>query len=215
MKLYGYWRSSAAFRVRIACHYKGLPFEYIAVNLTKEGGEQHLPGYTILNPNRLVPTLVDGDMILNQSLAIIEYLDEAYPDKPLLPACPLDRAKVRALALNLVCDCQPLNNLRVMKYLGNELKQGKAQKEAWFRHWHRLALAGLEAQLEGTARRFCFGDQPTLADVCLVPQCYQAERVGLSLEEFPRIQRIVSRCRELEAFNLAAPERQPDAIVSN
>ncbi|WP_035387282.1 maleylacetoacetate isomerase [Ferrimonas senticii] len=213
MKLYGYWRSSAAYRVRIACHHKGLAFENISVNLIKNGGEQFQPGYTVLNPNKLVPTLVDGDRILNQSLAIIEYLDDAYPDKPLLPERAFDRAQVRALAQNIAVDCHPLNNLRVLKYLSNELGQDDAAKQRWYCHWITQALEGLELQLQHTAGLYCFGDSITLADVCLVPQIYNAERFDVPLQPFKTINRIVERCRALPAFGLAQPELQPDAVL--
>ncbi|WP_202983627.1 maleylacetoacetate isomerase [Ferrimonas lipolytica] len=212
MKLYGYWRSSAAYRVRIACHHKGLAFENISVNLVKGGGEQFLPGYSVLNPNKLVPTLVDGDRILNQSLAIIEYLDEAYPEKPLLPERAFDRAQVRALANNIAADCHPLNNLRVLKYLGNELGQEQEAKTRWYHHWVTQAFDGLELQLEHSAGLFCFGDQVTTADLCLVPQVYNAERFNVPMGQYPRIRGIVERCRALPAFELAQPELQPDAV---
>ncbi|WP_298441966.1 maleylacetoacetate isomerase [uncultured Ferrimonas sp.] len=213
MKLYGYWRSSAAYRVRIACHHKGLAFENISVNLVNAGGEQFLPGYTVLNPNKLVPTLVDGDRILNQSLAIIEYLDDAYPDKPLLPERAFDRAQVRALSQNIAVDCHPLNNLRVLKYLSNELKVDDAAKAKWYSHWIEQAFAGLELQLQHTSGLYCFGDQITMADLCLIPQVYNAERFNVSLQQYPLIRGITERCRTLPAFGLAQPELQPDAVL--
>ncbi|ADN76778.1 maleylacetoacetate isomerase [Ferrimonas balearica DSM 9799] len=212
LTLYGYWRSSAAYRVRIACHHKGLAFDNRSVHLVRDGGEQHLPAYGVLNPNHLVPTLVDGDLILNQSLAIIEYLDEAYPMPALLPEGPVARAKARALAQNIASDCHPLNNLRVLKYLGSELKASEAQKTAWYHHWIKTAFEGLELQLEQTSGEFCVGDEVSIADVCLVPQVYNAERFKVALDDYPLIRAITARCRALESFSLAAPEQQPDAL---
>ncbi|USD38577.1 MULTISPECIES: maleylacetoacetate isomerase [Ferrimonas] len=213
LKLYGYWRSSAAYRVRIACALKGLEYENISVNLIKNGGEQHLPAYGVLNPNHLVPTLQDGDLILNQSLAIIEYLDEAYPERPLLPDEPTARAKVRAMAQNIAIDCHPLNNLRVLKYLAVELGVDDAQKARWYRHWVKTAFAGFELQLEQTSGLFCVGDEVSMADVCLVPQVYNAERFNVPMQEYPLLNGIVRRCRQMTSFAEAAPENQPDAVV--
>lgn len=214
LKLYGYWRSSAAYRVRIACALKQLDYENVSVHLVKDGGQQHLPSYGMLNPNHLVPTLQDGDLLLNQSMAIIEYLDEAYPEPALLPAEPTQRAKVRAMAQNLAVDCHPLNNLRVLKYLSSELSVDDEAKNRWYHHWVKIAFKGFELQLEGTSGLFCVGDQVTMADVCLVPQVYNAERFGVPMQDYPLINGIVRRCRQLTAFAEAAPENQPDAVIS-
>lgn len=214
LKLYGYWRSSAAYRVRIACALKQLDYENVSVHLVKDGGQQHLPSYGMLNPNHLVPTLQDGDLLLNQSMAIIEYLDEAYPEPALLPAEPTQRAKVRAMAQNLAVDCHPLNNLRVLKYLSSELNVDDGAKNRWYHHWVKTAFKGFELQLEGTSGLFCVGDQVTMADVCLVPQVYNAERFGVPMQDYPLINGIVRRCRQLTAFAEAAPENQPDAVIS-
>lgn len=213
LKLYGYWRSSAAYRVRIACALKGLEYENISVNLVKNGGEQHQPCYGVLNPNHLVPTLQDGDLILNQSLAIIEYLDEAYPEPSLLPDEPTRRARARAMAQNLAIDCHPLNNLRVLKYLTAELGVTDQQKMEWYHHWLKTAFDGFELQLEQSAGLYCVGDEVTMADICLVPQVYNAERFRLPMGEYPLINGIVRRCRELASFVQAAPENQPDAVT--
>ncbi len=211
MKLYGYWRSIAAYRVRIACQLKGLTFESVAVDLCKEGGAQSSPSYSMINPNKLVPTLVDGDRILNQSLAIIEYLDEAYPERPLLPERPFDRAQVRALAYNLAMDCNPLNTERVGRYLEKEAKLSVTAIQEWTSYWLMQAFNGFELQIQHCAGHFCFGDQITLADLCLVPTYDDALRRGLDLSPFKRIADIVRHCHQIEAFNLARPECQTDA----
>jgi maleylpyruvate isomerase len=211
VKLYNYFRSSAAYRVRIALNLKGLAYEYIPVHLTK--GEQRAAGYVALNPQALVPTLVEGDAALTQSLAIIEYLEERHPSPPLLPVAPEARARVRATALAIACDIHPLNNLRVLQYLTRVLGVDDGAKNTWYRHWVQLGLAALESQLAGgrATGDFCFGDTPTLADVCLVPQLANARRYEIGLDAYPTLVRIDDRCRALPAFADAAPERQPDA----
>ena len=212
--LYSYWRSSAAYRVRIALNLKELPYELRPVHLVRDGGEQHQEAYRQLNPQELVPVLLDGQRVLRQSLAIIEYLDEAYPQQvSLLPAACRDRAHARALAQMVACDIHPIGNQRVLKYLQNELDVAEDQRVAWSRHWIALGFEALEALLaESTATgRFCVGDSPTLADICLVPQVYNARRWGVPLERYPQIVRIEAECAALPAFQLAAPERQPDA----
>ena len=213
MQLYSYFRSSAAYRVRIALNLKGLSYEYVPVHLLKDGGQQLAPAYRKVNPNALVPTLVDGDLTLGQSLAIIEYLDETHPEPALLPSDAAGRARVRAIALTLACDIHPLNNLRVLKYLKHDLKVDEAAKNGWYRHWIDVGLGGLEQMLAGSdeAGRFCHGDTPTLADLCLVPQMFNARRFGCDLSAFPTLVRIDAACQELKAFQDAAPERQPDA----
>ncbi|ABN82284.1 maleylacetoacetate isomerase [Burkholderia pseudomallei] len=213
MKLYSYFRSSAAFRVRIALHLKKLPFDYVPVHLLRDGGQQLTDDYRALNPDALVPTLVDGDAPLPQSLAIVEYLDEAYPAVPLLPQAPVDRAYVRAIALQVACEIHPLNNLRVLKYLKHTLKVDDDAKDAWYRHWIEDGFKSLEARLSGDPRtgKLCFGDTPTLADLCVVPQVFNAQRFSIGLERFPTIQRIHDHAMTLDAFKAAAPAAQPDA----
>lgn len=213
MKLYGYFRSSAAYRVRIALNLKGLAYETVPVHLLKEGGQQFSPEYRALNPIALVPTLVDGDFTLTQSLAIIEYLEETYPLPPLLPSGAQDRARVRAIAQTIACDIHPLNNLRVLRYLKHELKAGEEERNAWYRHWVSQGLAAVEKMLTGSARtgRYCYGDEPSLADACLVPQVANARRLDCDLSALPIIVRIDAACASLAAFEQATPARQPDA----
>ena len=177
MKLYSYFRSSASFRVRIALELKGLSFEYAAVHLLREGGEQFRPEYQRLNAAALVPTLDDDGVIVQQSLAIIEYLDERYPNPPLLPTAAADRAGVRAIALAIACEIHPLNNLRTLKYLSDTLRVSDEAKSAWYRHFVESGLATVEAMVIGNSRggRFCHGDEPSLADCCLVPQIFNAQ----------------------------------------
>lgn len=213
MKLYSYAPSSASFRVRIALNLKGLPYEFAGVNLLRSGGAQFAPEYVALNPQSLVPVLVDGDRTLTQSLAIIEYLEETRPEPPLLPKTPAERARVRSLALLIACDIHPLNNLRVLKYLKRELKVGDEARDAWYRHWINLGFAALEARLarDPATGRFCHGDTPGLADCCLVPQVFNAERLKCDLSAMPTIRRVHANCMALEAFQRAAPANQPDA----
>jgi maleylpyruvate isomerase len=212
MKLYGYFRSSAAYRVRIALNLKGLEYEQVPIHLAQ--GAQRSDEYRQLNPQALVPMLVTAEGKRHtQSLAICEYLEECYPEPPLLPADADGRARVRALANIPASDMHPLNNLRVLKYLTGTLGVDEAAKLAWYRHWVAEGFAGLEGMLsaeEGTGE-FCHGDQPTLADVCLVPQVFNAERFDCDLTPYPIIRRIAARCNELPAFAQAHPARQPDA----
>ncbi|GEK47714.1 maleylacetoacetate isomerase [Bisbaumannia pacifica] len=210
--LYGYFRSSAAYRVRIALNLKGLAYDQAPVNLVK--GEQRGEEYLARNPQGLVPALVTDDGArLTQSLAICEYLDERYPEPALLPADAAGRARVRALAQAVACEIHPLNNLRVLKYLTGELGVDEATKMTWYRHWVSEGFAALETQLsrEAGSGDFCHGDAPGLADLCLVPQVFNAERFACDLTAYPRIRRIVANCRALDAFARAAPEAQPDA----
>jgi maleylpyruvate isomerase len=211
--LHNYFRSSSAYRVRIALHLKGLPFEYASIHLNRGGGEQFNPANSERNPQQLVPVLSDGDIDISQSLAIIEYLDETYPAVPLLPSAPRERAKVRQLSLAMACDIHPLNNLRVLKYLTGPLGADDAAKAAWIDHWHVTGLTALETELARDTQRsrFCVGDTPTMADCCLVPQLFAASRFGLDLAPFPTLRAIDAACQELPAFQLAHPARQPDS----
>lgn len=213
LKLYSYFRSSASFRVRIALALKGLPYETVPVHLLRDGGQQFSGAYRALNPDALVPTLLDDDHALVQSMAIVEYLDETHPQPPLLPGNALERAYVRGLAQSVSCDIHPLNNLRVLKYLKHTLGASDDVKDAWYRHWVQQGFASLETTLarEGKAGRFCFGDTPTLADICLVPQVFNAQRFQVDLQPYPTIARIFDACMQEQAFQQAAPKAQPDA----
>jgi maleylacetoacetate isomerase len=210
LKLYNAARSSASVRVRIALNLKGLPFEYLPVNLVK--GEQAADSYRAINAAELVPALVDAGQVLTQSLAIIEYLDETHPEPPLLPAAPLDRAYVRSVALAIACDIHPLNNLRVLRYLVRKLGASEDAKNAWYRHWLEQGLGQIEAQLtaQGRCGRFTLGDSVTLADVLIVPQIFNAQRYECGLDHVPAIMRIFEACMQLPAFIDAQPSRQPD-----
>ncbi|MCA1246121.1 maleylacetoacetate isomerase [Massilia sp. MS-15] len=213
MKLHTYYRSSASYRVRIALNLKGLAAEESYVHLSKNGGGQFAPAFDALNPQHLLPVLEDDGVVLTQSLAIIEYLDETRPGQALLPPDPAGRARVRALSQAIACDIHPINNLRVLKYLSAELGVSDQQKNAWYRHWVGLGLAALERQLESSPDTglFCHGDQPTMADCCLVPQLYNARRFDCDLSAFPTIANIGIRCEALDAFARARPDLQPDA----
>jgi len=209
MRLYEYWRSSAAYRVRIALNMKGLAYEPVPIDLRQ--GAQRSEAYRARNPQGLVPYLEDGDVGIGQSLAIMEYLDERYPEPPLLPGDAAARAWVRALALAIACEIHPLNNSRVLQYL-EQRGDSEADRLAWYRHWIGQGFAPIEAVLAGRGDPFCFGERATLADVCLVPQVYNARRYGCDLEPSPTIRAIDARCRAIEAFARAAPELQPDAV---
>jgi maleylacetoacetate isomerase len=212
-RLYSYWRSSASYRVRIALALKGLPYDYLAVDLAKGGGEQNQPAYRAVNPQGRVPALETDGRILTQSLAILEYLEETHPQPPLLPADAFGRARVRSLAGIVACDIQPLQNLVVTQYLRDRLGVDDATVKAWLQEWIGRGLAALEARLahEPGTGRFCHGDHPGMADACLVPQVYAAQRFGVDLARFPTVARIDATCRALAAFRHAAPEAQPDA----
>lgn len=211
IKLYGYWRSSAAYRVRIALHLKEIDFKPVSVHLVKNGGEQHQNEYTAINPSHLVPTLVDGDLILSQSIAIVDYLDNRYPDVALYPTDFALKAKVQALSLDIACEVHPINNLRVQQYLVQELNVTEQDKMKWVHHWISTGFTSVEAQLVNTSGQYCFADKVTMADICLVPQVYNAKRFGVDLSAFPNISRIVENCRSLAAFEKALPENQHDA----
>ncbi|MFA9217782.1 MAG: maleylacetoacetate isomerase [Sphingomonadaceae bacterium] len=213
MKLYTYFRSSAAYRVRIALNLKGLDYEALPVHLLRNGGEQLAPAYRDINPSGLLPALEDQGQIIHQSLAIMEYLDEVHPFMPLLPADALGRARVRALALTVACDTHPLTNLRVLKHLTGHLGLPEEAKGEWYRHWLGEGMAMLEAHLARAddTGRFCHGDSPTIADCCLVPQVFNARRFALDLAPYPTIMRIHDNCAGLPAFESAHPAQQPDA----
>lgn len=221
--LYGYWRSTAAYRVRIALGLKGIDWQPAAVDLVRDGGEQHQAAYTALNPSALVPTLVWDGRPIGQSLAICEFLDEVQPEPALLPHDPAERALARAMAQDIACDTHPLNNLRVQQYLGGQLEIGEAERTAWMHHWMALGFGSVEGRIErhraGLSRAgqgeaspgTCLGGAPGLADLCLVAQAYNADRFGFSLAPFERVAAVVRHCRALPAFERAAPEAQPDA----
>ena len=210
MKLYTYFRSSAAFRVRIALNLKGLAYDPVVIHLAK--GEHRKPEYANAYPQALLPTLVDEGAALSQSLAIIEYLDEKHPQAPLLPKDPIGRARVRSLSLLIACEIHPLNNLRTLQYLKRELGQNEAQINTWYRHWVADGLLKLEADLsKAGTRHFCHGDSPTMADCCLVPQIFNAKRYSSDLAPYPTVMRIFDACMKLAAFDRAQPSKQPDA----
>lgn len=214
MKLYGYFRSSAAYRVRIALNLKGVDCESVPVDLRPPASAQHTPEFLALNPQGLVPVLVDGATVLTQSLAIIEYLDERHPQPPLLPVAPVDRAQVRALALAIACDIHPLNNTRVLSYLRTSLAADEAAVNAWYAHWVTRGLRALEAQVArlGSDGRHMLGGSVTLADVCLVPQMYNARRFHCDVTPYPTLRTISAHLETLPAFARAAPDAQPEAL---
>lgn len=238
MKLYGYWRSSAAYRVRIALNLKQIQAEQFSIHLVKNGGEQHSEVFRQLNPQSLVPALsiapnqlhqsektrqasaqgqpspsqLEDEQILTQSLAIVEYLDEAFPAPSLLPQTAWERAQVRSLSYAIACDIHPLNNLRVLQYLTGELGVDEQRKNAWYLHWIQSGFAAIEQMLVKQSGQYCFGDQVTMADICLIPQVYNAERFYVDMAPYPHIQRVYQTCNQLDAFINAQPERQADAI---
>lgn len=210
MKLYSYFRSSAAFRVRIALGLKGLAYETVPIHLVRN--EQHGEAYAGVSPTGLVPALTDGGATLTQSLAILEYLEETHPSPPLLPADALGRARVRAIALDIACEIHPIDNLRVLRYLVREMGVDEAAKDRWYKHWVETGLEAVERRLaDGGTGRFCHGDWPTIADCALVPQIFNAQRFGCRLDHVPTVMRVFATCLEIEAFQAAEPSRQPDA----
>lgn len=213
LRLYGYWRSSAAYRVRIALNIKRLNYETVPVHLLRDGGEQHAAQFRDINPQQLVPALAHGHRMMQQSMAIIEYLDETWPDPPLLPAVARDRARARALAQAIACDIHPLTNLRVLQYFENTWNVPMPEREEWVRHWIREGFAAIEAMLveHPSTGTFCDSERPGLADCCLIPQTYTARRFGVEVADYPTIRRIHDACMLLPAFDAARPENQPDA----
>jgi maleylpyruvate isomerase len=213
MKLFSFFRSSASYRVRIALNLKGIVYQQTPVHLRRGGGEQLRPEYRSINPQALVPALEDGGRIITQSLAIIEYLEERYPEPPVLPADPADKALVRSMALLIACEVHPIQNLRVLSYLKNQHQQSDEAVNGWARHWISVGFSALEemVQRSGKADGFCFSAAPTLADICLVPQLANARRFALDLSPFPTLLSIEGNCLALPAFADAAPEKQPDA----
>ena len=212
MKLYDYWRSSCAYRLRIALNIKGIVPEREFINLLV--GEQHDIEYKALNPLESVPMLEDNSAKIYQSLAAIEYLEERYPEPPLLPRDSPGRARVRSLAFTIACDIHPLNNLRVLQYIESEIGIGEKQRIDWYKHWITKGFEGIEKILEQNASSpYCHGGNPTIADICLVPQIFNAKRFACDLEPFPNILRIYGNCEDLTFFADAHPENQPDAVV--
>ncbi len=213
MRLYSYWRSSAAYRVRIALNLKGLDYEIVPVHLTDEGGHQHSKAFREVNAQGLIPVLSHGHRLFRQSLAIVEYLDEVFPDPALIPSLPRERARVLALAQMIACDIHPLCNLRVLQYLEREFGVADVERERWCRHWIEEGFAAIEAMLvdNPSTGSFCEGDEPGLADLCLVPQVYNATRWRVDLARYPTIVKIYEVCMEEDAFIRARPENQADA----
>jgi maleylacetoacetate isomerase len=217
LRLYTYWRSSAAYRVRIVLNLKGLPYESVPKHLLRDGGEQRKPDYLALNPQGLVPALADGDLVIPQSLAICEYLEEVHPTPALLPGSAAERAIVRGMALAIACDTHPLNNLPITGYLRKELGADDAAVQRWIEHWIHRGFTGLErwvaslASASADGRHHCFGSQVTLADACLVPQMYNARRFKVDLSDYPNLVAISRHLESLPAFVAARPEAQPDA----
>ncbi|KZM44391.1 maleylacetoacetate isomerase [Marinomonas sp. SBI22] len=211
LTLYGYWRSSAAYRVRIALNLKGLEYHSESVHLVKDGGQQHSESYQSLNPSELVPTLVDGEFVLNQSMAILQYLDDVYPQYSLLPEDKIQKAKILAFASDIACEMHPINNLRVLQHLKSSLGHTQEETENWYRHWLKIGFDTLETRLASHGGKYCFADQISMADLVLVPQVYNAIRYQLDMKAYPKILDVYENCLSLEAFFKAAPEQQEDA----
>lgn len=213
LRLYSYWRSSAAYRVRIGLNLKGLAYETVPVHLVRDGGQQHAAEYVARNPQHMVPTLQHGARVIRQSVAILEYLDEAWPSPRLLPMTARDRARVRALALMVACDIHPLNNLRVLQYFEGTWNVPQAERDDWIKHWIIDGFTAMETLLaeDAATGTFCHGATPGLADCCLVPQVFNARRFGVDMGAFPTLVRVEQACLALPAFDQARPENQPDA----
>jgi maleylacetoacetate isomerase/maleylpyruvate isomerase len=216
-QLYSYWRSSAAFRVRIALNLKGMDYDVVPVHLTKNGGEQLSEAYVNKNPTRLVPLFNNGKNSIHQSLAIIEYLEEIQAQPALLPSSPIDRAWVRSLAMDIAVDIHPISNLRVLRYLIKQVGANNEIKDAWYQHWIKIGLDSIEKQLSTDLRvgRFAFGDQPGLIDICLVPQIFNALSAKMDVSSYPTLMKIIHECMKLPAFIDASWEKQIDAEGSN
>jgi maleylacetoacetate isomerase len=210
-KLYTFWRSSAAYRVRIALNLKGLDYQAVPIHFRTDGGQHKTPEFLAKNPQGLLPLWQEQDWYLAQSLAILEYLEETHPEPSLLPRKPRERAEVRALTQVIACEIHPLNNLRVLAYLKQQLGQDDAAVNQWYRHWVALGFGALEARFRSTAGVYCYGDNITLADCCLVPQVYNARRFDCDLSPYPEIVRIDQALCRLDAVRAAAPEQQADA----
>ncbi|MCF6323411.1 MAG: maleylacetoacetate isomerase [Gammaproteobacteria bacterium] len=211
--LYTYFRSTAAYRVRIALNLKQLSYTPRFIHLVKNGGEQHAKNYRTINPQGLIPTLIDGATTVIQSLAIIEYLEECNPAIPLLPESPAARAQIRSFAQQICCDIHPLNNLRVLNYLRTEMTQDESSRHQWYQHWISEGLMAIEQQLTRTGAhksRCCFDKTPTIADLCLIPQLYNARRFNCDIHHYPTLLKIEEHCMTLTAFQQASPEQQPD-----
>lgn len=210
MKLYDYYRSSASYRVRIALNLKKINYESLSVHLVNNGGEQHNSDYKQLNPQELVPTLDENGHIISQSLAILEYLEEINPNPPLMPQTPFGRAQVRSMALLIACEIHPLNNLRVLGRLRTEFKASEEQVQAWYHHWLKLGFDALENRLLSMPHKskVCYGHEVTIADICLIPQVYNAHRFDFAMDDYPIINDIYAHCMTLSAFQEAAPEQQ-------
>jgi maleylacetoacetate isomerase/maleylpyruvate isomerase len=213
MKFYGYFRSSASYRLRIALALKNIPHEKLSVHLTRGGGEQFKPEFRRHNPQELIPVVEDDGQILTQSLAILEYLEETHPEPAILPKAPAERARVRALSQIIACEMHPLNNLRVLTYLTKEMGLSEEAKLKWYRHWIALGFNALEGLLAGHPQtgKFCHGDRPTMADICLVPQVFNAKRFDCPMDAYPTVMRIHDACQALPAFADSVPAKQPDA----
>ncbi len=210
IRLYGYFQSSAAYRARIALNLKDLDYELVAIHLTKDGGHQFTEEYTKLNPQQLVPAIIDGGVTLTQSMAIMEYLEEAYPDHPILPADPAGRARVRSLSQIVACDIHPLNNLRVRKYIVEDFGLTQDHGQTWQENWINKGFAAYEKMAAGGGA-FSHGDTPTMADICLIPQMFNARRINMDISAYPNLLRIEEACNALPAFERAHPKNQPDA----
>ncbi|HFE39269.1 MAG TPA: maleylacetoacetate isomerase [Gammaproteobacteria bacterium] len=214
LSLYTYFRSSAAYRVRIALSYKGLPYESKMIHLLKNGGEENSAAYESINPQKMIPSLVDDGHIITQSLAIIEYIDEKYPEPGLLPVDLTHKAQVRSLALAIACDIHPLNNLRVIRYLYKALRADEAKRNQWMLHWMNEGFSAIEKKLASlNSKNYCYGRRVSLADLCLIPQVYNALRFDCDMRDFPRINQIYEHCMKQAEFIAASPEQQPDCDI--
>jgi maleylacetoacetate isomerase len=213
--LYGYWRSSCSYRVRIALNLKGIAWTDQAVHLVRDGGEQNSPEFREINPLGLVPALIHEGQAMTQSIAILEYIDETFPGPQLLPEKTSERARVRAIAQSIACEIQPMNNLSVINFMRDSFGLGKEETDTWYRTWITRGFSALETMLAGSelTGTYCHGEQAGMADCCLVPQVYNAERFDCNLDPYPEIRRITEHCRKQPEFISAAPENQPDAVL--